>query len=127
MCASCHKLCHQTHGKFSKDDNEFVNFIKLDAAVDDETWFCTRCLSSLKKKKIPGTALDNNMRISEVPKELQGLDSLEEPLISRVTPFMKLVVLPRGCQRAIRGQVINFPIFPMTHTVDRSGCMRKLL
>ena len=39
---------------------------------------------------------------------MQGLNSLEEHLISRITPFMKLVVLPRGRQRAIRGQVCTF-------------------
>ena len=118
VCTSCHKLCYQMHRKFSKDGNEFVDFIKLESPVDKKTWFCTRCISSLKKRDIPGNALDNNMRVSEVPKELQGLNSLEERLISRVTPFMKLVVLPRGRQRAIRGQVINFPT-PMTNTVDQ--------
>ena len=118
VCTSCHKLCYQMHGKFSKDGNEFVDFIKLESPVDKKTWFCTRCISSLKERDIPGNALDNNMRVSEVPKELQGLNSLEERLISRVTPFMKLVVLPRGRQRAIRGQVINFPT-PMTNTVDQ--------
>ena len=101
-----------------KDGNEFVDFIKLESPVDEETRFCTRCISSLKKMEIPGIALDNNMQVSEVPKELQGLNSLEERLILRVTPFMKLVVLPRGHQRAIRGQVINFPT-PMTNTVDK--------
>ena len=115
VCASCHKLCYETHGTFAKDD--FKDVMKLNDAAD-ATWLCNRCLSSLKSKKIPGTALNNNMRVSEVPKELRGLNSLEERLISRVTPFMKLVVLPRGHQRAIRGQVINFPT-PMTNTVDQ--------
>ena len=115
VCASCHKLCYETHGTFAKDD--FKDVMQLvDGA--DATWYCNRCLSSLKRKKIPGTALNNSMRVSEVPKELRGLNSLEERLISRVTPFMKLVVLPRGHQRAIRGQVINFPT-PMTNTVDQ--------
>ena len=48
VCTSCHKLCYQMHGKFSKDGNEFVDFIKLESPVDEKTWFCTRCISSLK-------------------------------------------------------------------------------
>ena len=74
--ASCHKLCYQMHGKFSKDGKEFVDFMRLGSAVDEEAWFFTRCPASLKKKKIPGTALDNKMQVSEVPTELQGLNSL---------------------------------------------------
>ena len=61
------------------------------------------------------------MCISEVPKELQGLNSLEECLISRIATFITLVVLPRGHQRAIRSQVINFRT-PMTNTVDQLPC-----
>ena len=34
---------------------------------------------------------------------------MEEHLISKATVFMKMVILPRGGQRAVRGQVINFP------------------
>ena len=88
VCASCHKLCYASHGTFSKDGNGVLGCIKQDVAAK-ATWFCTRCLSSLKCKKIPGTALENNMQVSEVPKELKGLNSLEERLISRVTPFME--------------------------------------
>ena len=69
-------------------------------------------------QKMPGTALENSMEVSNVLKELKGLNSLEEGLISRVTPFMKLVVLPRRRQRAIKVQVIIFSI-PMKNTVDQ--------
>ena len=93
----------------------------INASEKDEICLCTRCQSSLKRKKIPSCALLNIMCISEVPKELQGLNSLEERLISRIATFMTLVVPPRGYQRAIRSQVINFPT-PMTNTVDQLPC-----
>ena len=60
--------------------------MKLDDAAD-ATWLCNRCLSSLKSKKIPGTALDNNMQVSDVLKELRGLNSLEERLNILCYPF----------------------------------------
>jgi len=60
----------------------------------------------LAKKKLPPFALVNNMRVSPIPPELDCLNNI---LISRVQPFMKLVVLPYG-QRALKGQTINFPV-----------------
>jgi len=49
------------------------------------------------------------MRVSAIPPELSSLNNMEKRLISRVQPFMKLVVLPYG-QRALKGQTINFPV-----------------
>ena len=37
------------------------------------------------------------------------MNTLEGRLIAKATVFMKMVILPRGGQRAVRGQVINFP------------------
>ena len=49
------------------------------------------------------------MNTASAPKELQDLNSMEERLIARAAPFMKLVLLPRGGQRGLTGLVINFP------------------
>ena len=49
------------------------------------------------------------MRVRAILPELSCLNNMEKRLISRVQPFMKLVVLPYG-QRALKGQTINFPI-----------------
>ena len=49
------------------------------------------------------------MKVAEIPSVLIGLNTLEQRLISKATVFMKMVILPRGGQRAVRGQVINFP------------------
>ena len=69
VCVSCHKLCYQTYGTFSEVDKHFLDFIELGAATQ-EACFCTRSQSSLKRRRIPGTALANNMQVPEVPKEL---------------------------------------------------------
>ena len=49
------------------------------------------------------------MKVAEIPSVLIRLNTLEQRLISKATVFMKMVILPRGGQRAVRGQVINFP------------------
>ena len=117
VCASCHKLCYASHGTFSKDGNGVLGCIKQDVAA--KSLVVLHQMSIIfEVQKISGTAFENSMEVSNVLKELKGCNSLEEGLISRVTPFMKLVVLPRRRQRAIKVQVIIFSI-PMKNTVDQ--------
>ena len=81
-------------------------------SVDDsvgQLWFCNKCKKSLQQKKIPAASQFNDMKVAKVPLALRELNTLEERLISKATVFMKIVILPRGGQRAVRGQVINFP------------------
>ena len=59
--------------------------------------------------EVPAGLQFNKMKVADTPPELIGLNTLEQCLISKATVFMKMVILPRGGQRAIQGQVINFP------------------
>ena len=63
----------------------------------------------MERKKIPAGSQFNKMKVPEVPSVFIGLNTLQQCLISKATVFMKMVILPRGGQRAVRGQVINFP------------------
>ena len=63
----------------------------------------------MQQKKVPAASQFNNMEVAKVPSALRELNTLEERLISKATVFMKMVILPRGGQRAVRRQVINFP------------------
>ena len=63
----------------------------------------------MERKKIPPGSQFNKMKVPEVPSVFIGLNTFEQRLISKATVFMKMVILPRGRQRAVRGQVINFP------------------
>ena len=84
----------------------------VNLSVDDsvgQLWFCNKCKKSLQQKKIPAASQFNDMKVAKVPLALRELNTLEERLISKATVFMKMVILPRGGQRAVRGQVINFP------------------
>ena len=74
-----------------------------------QLWFCNKCKKSLQQKKVPAASHFNNMKVAKVPSALRELNTLEERLIAKATVFMKMVILPRGGQRAVRGQVINFP------------------
>ena len=51
---------------------------------------------------------ENDQHPGPVPPELKGLSIIEEMLIARVDPMMK-VYIKQGSQRASRGHCINFP------------------
>ena len=74
-----------------------------------QLWFCNKCKKLLQQKKISAASQFNDMKVAKVPLALRELNTLEERLISKATVFMKMVILPRGSQRAVMGQVINLP------------------
>ena len=112
-CFSCKKLYYSRLGGMIAWDEVSRMFEKVvNLSVDDsvgQLWFCNKCKKSLQRKKIPAGSHSNNMKVAKVPSALRKLNTLEERLISKATVFMKMVILPRGGQRAARGQVINFP------------------
>ncbi len=71
-----------------------------------DTYICSRCG---KDKKIPRKfSLENFMIPSPIPPELQGLTQVEEMLIARALPIMRVYIKPGG-QRGYSGHCINLP------------------
>ncbi|KAF9404275.1 hypothetical protein HW555_014427 [Spodoptera exigua] len=66
-------------------------------------------LTTIKKRKVPSQAYWNNMEVISLPPELADLTDVEQRLLSRVVPFMKIIKLQnRFSQSWCRGQVILF-------------------
>lgn len=53
--------------------------------------------------------MTNSMELQVIPDELKYLNSIELHFISKRILFMKLVSLPRGKQRGIKGAAVNVP------------------
>ena len=69
-------------------------------------YVCSRCV---KDKKSPRKfSLENSMIPSSVPQELQDLTQIEEMLIARALPIMRIYIKPGG-QRGYSGHCINLP------------------
>ena len=49
------------------------------------------------------------MQTTKIPEALDGICSLEERLFSLKIPFMKIISLKSGSQRAVSGAVVNVP------------------
>ncbi|XP_048046234.1 LOW QUALITY PROTEIN: uncharacterized protein LOC125268187 [Megalobrama amblycephala] len=84
-------------------------------------WICYTCHRKILGKKLPEVSIANNMHLVDIPKELKGLNSLEEHLVARNIPFMKLLCLPRGKQKGCHGPVVCVPI----NTTDVSNILPR--
>ena len=113
-CFSCERLCYEQLGALYSCDvaNDLLAVVNESIQESIESiWLCNKFKSAMERKKIPPGAQFNKMKVPEVPSVFIGLNTLEQRLISKATVLMKMVILPRGGQRAVRGQVINFPSY----------------
>ncbi len=72
-------------------------------------WICFTCQRHLLKGNMPPQAAINNLWLDDIPNELKSLNALEMHLVLIVQPFMKIVPLPRGGQKGVRGQMVCVP------------------
>ena len=78
-------------------------------SIDGSTYICHTCHRALKLGRIPTQSKANRMTLDEIPDELKDLNTLELHIICKRILFMKLVKLPRGKQKGIRGAAVNVP------------------
>lgn len=71
--------------------------------------FVERVLKLLKQQ-IPCQAVHNNLQVDEIPPELSVLEKLEQILVAQRIVFEKIVVMPKGQQRKIKGAICNVPV-----------------
>ena len=92
-------------------------------------WICKTCDCTLKQGRMPAQAKANNLTLDAVPPELSDLNLLEIRLISLRIPFMKMVALPCGKQRAIHGPAVNVPtdLHPVCELLPRLPSQAQLV
>ncbi|XP_041961680.1 uncharacterized protein LOC121719960 [Alosa sapidissima] len=92
-------------------------------------WICHTCHRKILGGKLPEESVTNNMHLDDIPAELKCLNSLEQHLIARHIPFMKLLCLPRGRQRACHGPCVSVPVnnAGVTNILPRNECDDKMI
>ena len=100
--------------KFSKS----IQFFISQCTICQEAWplnskprspdcyICPRCARDTKSPR--KFSLENSMIPSPVPTELQNLTQVEEMLIARALPIMRVYIKPGG-QRGYSGHCVNLP------------------
>ena len=113
ICVVCNRLLYRkTVLEFKKDKYKcsaclFTSVTSFNGSV----YICKTCDITIKKKnKTPCQAVYNNLAADDVPPELANLEKLEQILVSQRIVFEKIVVMPKGQQRKIRGAICNVPV-----------------
>ena len=88
------------------NENQFTDI----KSFDDKEYVCKTCHSKILKGKIPCQAIRNNMYVDEIPAELASLEKLEQILIAQRIVFEKIIIMPKGQQRKIKGAICNVPV-----------------
>ena len=106
----------QCWAKANNKFNKSVQYIVSQCTECQEAWplkskprtpyTCSRC--SRDKKSPKKFSNENSMIPSSVPHELQNLTQIEEMLIARALPIMRVYIKPGG-QRGYSGHCINLP------------------
>ena len=119
ICTLCHRLLWRKGvQKFSIEKYNKVRPVIIQLVLDDKyrlssidgsTYICHSCHRTLKLGRIPAQSKANRMELEEIPDELKNLNNLELHFICKRILFMKLVKLPRGKQKGIRGAAVNVP------------------
>ena len=79
-------------------------------SYDKEEYICKTCRSKAIQGRLPCQAVVNKLRVDDIPTELQSLKKLEQILIAQRIVFEKIVVMPKGQQRKIKGAICNVPV-----------------
>ena len=119
ICTSCHRLLWRkgvqkfSIDKYNKVRPEIIQLVLDDkyrlSSIDGSTYICHCYHRTLKLGRIPAQSKANRMELEEIPDQLKDLNNLELHVICKRILFMKLVKLPRGKQKGIRGAAVNVP------------------
>ena len=118
-CTVCHRLLYREGVKIFNIDNysnvktTIKNLVFKPSfsitAPDNNRYICFTCSRHINNNKIPPQSKANGLELAPVPEELQDLHHLEQRLIAQRIPFIKMISLPKGKQRAVHGPAVNIP------------------
>jgi hypothetical protein len=81
------------------------DFFMLQRSFDGKNYICSTCHAKLLKGQQPCKAVVNNLFVDETPTELAALEKLEQILVAQRIVFEKIVIMPKGQQRKIKGAI----------------------
>ena len=102
-------------------------YFNIQQLFDGKKYVCYTCHSKVIKGKLPCQAVVNNMYVDEIHTELSPLEKLEQILIAQWTLYEKIMVMPTGQHRKIKGATYNVPVEcdqtcnQLPHPLDRPG------
>ena len=111
ICCVCNRTLYRKSvfmlkkSKYNRQDCFMIQF-----SFDGKAYICQTCDSKLVKGQKPCQAIVNNLFVDETPAELAVLEKLEQILIAQRIVFEKILIMPKGQQRKIKGAICNVPV-----------------
>ena len=110
-CSVCNRLLYRKSVTLIKEAKYSTRFLFTNKkSFDEKEYICKTCDLKVSKGKVPCQAVYNKLLVDEIPPELDSLEKLEQILIAQRIVFEKIVVMPKGQQRKIKGAICNVPV-----------------
>ena len=112
ICSVCNRLLYRktvinlNKQIYNTQQNLFTDI----KSFDDKHYICKTCHSKVLKGQVPCQAVCNKLCVDDLPPELSLLEKLEQILIAQRIVFEKIIVMPKGQQRKIKGAICNVPV-----------------
>ena len=114
VCTVCNRMLYRKSvlifNKQKYVNCNIQNIFTEKLSFDNKEYICKTCHSKVIKGKVPCQAVYNDMFVDDIPTELSTLEKLEQILIAQRIVFEKIVVMPKGQQRKIKGAICNVPV-----------------
>ena len=79
-------------------------------SFDEKQYICKTRHTKILKGQVPCQAVCNKLHVGELPPELSSLEKLEQIFTAQRIVFEKIIVVPKGQQRKIKGAICNVPV-----------------
>ena len=114
VCTVCNRMLYRKSvlifNKQKYVNCNIQNIFTEKLSFDNKEYICKTCHSKVIKGKVPCQAVYNDMFVDDIPTELSTLEKLEQILIAQRIVFEKIVLMPKGQQRKIKGAICNVPV-----------------
>ena len=111
ICSVCNRILYRkTVFCLNKHKYKIPSLLTNVKSFDGKQYICRTCHSKASQGKVPNQAACNKLAVDEIPQELLVLEKLEQILIAQRIVFEKIVVMPKGQQRKIKGAICNVPV-----------------
>ena len=111
ICCVCNRTLYKKSVlKLNTSSYPSQDIFKIQSSYDGKEYICKTCHSKAIQGRLPCQAIVNNLTVDDIPTELGNLKKLEQILIAQRIIFEKVIVMPKGQQRKIKGAICNVPV-----------------
>ena len=111
ICCVCNRsLYKKSVMKLAINKYPSQHMFTIKFSFNGKLYVCKTCHSKCMQGSIPCQAVVNNLYVDDVPNDLKVLSKFEQILVAKRIVFEKIVIMPKGQQRKIKGAICNVPV-----------------